>query len=350
MKLNFLFFAFLLFFIEAESQTIVRMEKRFADWTVPCKVNEYPTVLVFNSLQKDGLISPSLVSDLLKNSFLYPNDFVEVTDHDSLRPGTKLNLSILEIDNHFVYNSLVVVSDTIKTSLILGKSVIDKFGKVTFDYSSGNLTICDVPLYKNDYGVKVGCVSGNCLNGRGAYLYPGGAVYVGDFKEGDPMGLGTYLYEDGSKFMGHFRNGEYEGSGVLIQPDGSVYVGNFQSGEFDGFGRMNFASGKKYIGEFKEGIFNGYGVYLFSNGQKYSGNFADGEYNGKGTMVFANGAVYTGDFKSNKREGAGTYTLPSGLKYTGEFRNGVYNGNGVLTMPDGTVKSGVFLNGEYTGK
>ncbi len=49
---------------------------------------------------------------------------------------------------------------------------------------------------------NTGCVSGNCENGSG-----------------------TYVYSNGYRFEGDFVNGLREGRGLLTEPDGSSYDG-----------------------------------------------------------------------------------------------------------------------------
>jgi len=337
------------FVVKAESQTIVKMEQVDGGFVVPCKLNESESRFGIDTVNGCASISLTEAREMLKNGYLTKGDFVSSFNADTIAIGSEINLSIIEIGNHFIYNTPAIVTDSQIAPVYLGKKVLEKLGNVEID-TTGSLIITEKPLYSNVYKVNYGCASGNCLNGYGAYIYPGGAVYVGNFIGGDLVGYGAYLYEDGAKYYGFFQYGEYEGKGVLIQPDGSTYVGDFKSGEFNGFGRMNFSSGKKYTGEFVDGVFNGYGVYTFTNGQKYSGNFVDGEYNGNGTMVFSNGARYVGEFKGNKRNGSGTYTLSNGLKYVGGFRDGVFSGKGILTKPDGTIQSGNFENGVFLGE
>jgi hypothetical protein len=322
MKLSFLFLALIGLVIGVEAQTVVKMEQVGGVFTVPCKVNGLELKFVPNTVNPDVSISLETASEMLKDGYLYEKDLT-----GPIQVGSEINLSIIEIGAHFVYNTKAVVVGDLQFPLIIGKKILDQLGNIDLNYATSDLIITDEEIYKNSYGVKYGCASGNCLNGHGAYLYPGGAVYVGDFKDGDLMGYGTYLYEDGTKYIGYFISGDYQGKGVLMNPDGSIFVGDFVDGEFNGFGRMAFANGQKYAGDFVDGIFNGYGVFTFVSGQKYSGDFVDGKYNGNGTMIFANGQIYVGEFTNNKR-----------------------NGKGTLTSPDGTVKAGTFRNGEYVGQ
>jgi len=321
MKLKLLFFVLLGFIANTKAQTVVKIEQVNGNLVIPSKINNFELNVVPDTARTGISISLATAAEMLKNGFLYEKDFA-----GPINAGGEINLGIIEIGGHFVYNTKAIIDEKQTTELNIGKNILEQLGKINIDIASSSFTITDTEIYKNDYKITYGCASGNCLNGYGAYLYPGGAVYIGDFKEGDLMGYGTYLYEDGTKYIGYFVGGDYEGKGVLINPDGSKYVGEFVDGEFNGFGRMTFANGQKYVGEFVDGVFNGYGVFTFVSGQKYSGDFVDGQYNGKGTMIFANGQKYVGEFANNKRNGKGTLTMPDGTEKTGTFKNGEYVG------------------------
>jgi hypothetical protein len=87
-----------------------------------------------------------------------------------------------------------------------------------------------------------GCVSGNCVNGKGI------------------MALG-----DGARYEGEFKNGKYEGQGIEIA-DGGKYEGEWKNGHKEGLGTHTIP-GLKYVGEFKEDMYNGEGTLFFSNGK-----------------------------------------------------------------------------------
>ena len=47
------------------------------------------------------------------------------------------------------------------------------------------------------------------MDGQGAYTYPNGAKYVGQFKDGKVHGHGTYTNTDGSIAEGLWENGKF---------------------------------------------------------------------------------------------------------------------------------------------
>ena len=109
-----------------------------------------------------------------------------------------------------------------------------------------------------------GCILGDCDNGKGTFVFDGGAKYAGPFQDGLP-----------------------EGDGVMNYPNGDVYTGPF-----------------------KQGKRSGYGTYVFKNGDKYVGEFLDGEMKGLGNYYWTDGTVLKGEFKENGNIGGGTYIDP----------------------------------------
>jgi hypothetical protein len=99
-----------------------------------------------------------------------------------------------------------------------------------------------------------GCISGDCINGYGTYVYRG------------------------VKYVGEFKNGKYNGQGTKTYPDGEIYVGEFKDNQRNGRGTCIFPDGEKFVGKFKDGLINGKGTYTYANGEKTVGNFYDGVF------------------------------------------------------------------------
>ena len=101
----------------------------------------------------------------------------------------------------------------------------------------------------------VGCVSGDCEDGKGVFVYPTGERYAGEFEEGDKHGEGTEHYADGKlKYKGNFRDN--------VRSDYGVYY---------------YRNGDKYMGWFKNNIPNGKGTYYFADGDHIAAVFRNGQ-------------------------------------------------------------------------
>ena len=64
----------------------------------------------------------------------------------------------------------------------------------------------------------------------GTATYPGGATYIGTFKNKEPHGEGTFTYSNGTKYFGEWKNGKRHGQGTLTYSDGKTYIGQFAAG------------------------------------------------------------------------------------------------------------------------
>ncbi|MEQ9364301.1 MAG: hypothetical protein RIF32_08670 [Leptospirales bacterium] len=94
----------------------------------------------------------------------------------------------------------------------------------------------------------VGCMIGDCQNGTGTYVWPGGSKYVGQFKDGLRNGTGTYVWPSGSQYVGEYLTGLRHGKGAYTWSDGHNYVGEFQSDQKHGRGVYTWPDGTVFEG------------------------------------------------------------------------------------------------------
>ncbi|WP_227699129.1 M48 family metalloprotease [Spirosoma radiotolerans] len=101
---------------------------------------------------------------------------------------------------------------------------------------------------------RVGCVSGDCEDGTGTFVYPTRERYVGEFEEGDKHGEGVEYYADGKlKYKGNFRDNLRSDYGVYYYRNGDKYAGWFQNNIPNGKGTYYFADGDKIVATFRNG-------------------------------------------------------------------------------------------------
>ena len=74
------------------------------------------------------------------------------------------------------------------------------------------------------------CISGNCRNGVGTMVWPGGERYYGEFREGVIEGLGEYDWPNGDHFVGIYQKALFHGKGVLSFATGEQYEGDWAQG------------------------------------------------------------------------------------------------------------------------
>ena len=145
---------------------------------------------------------------------------------------------------------------------------------------------------------------------------------------------GTYKTNAGYKYNGIFKNGKIL-KGISIYPGGAKYIGTFRNYEPHGYGTFFWANGDKYYGEWKGGKTNGSGTKIWKNGKKYLGTFKDDEMHGKGTLFYPDGKKYEGAFQNGKRHGEGIFTYTDGSAYIGKFVAGKEEGLGECINKEG---------------
>lgn len=217
-------------------------------------------------------------------------------------------------------------------------------------------------LCSSAYTLQAQCIMGNCMNGYGKFKSDDGAVYEGEFKEGQRQGQGTYHYINGDVYRGEWANGLPQGQGIRYLKDGSAIGGQWAKGRLvdqsinvakkseclkgncqNGYGELRDAKDRLYKGEFKDGRREGKGVMVFENGDRYEGIWHDGLPHGRGVRYYSNGHVDSGkwirgQFAEDKVRtwalivGVSDYTSMPKLRFTSQDAKRVY---GFLRSPQG---------------
>ncbi len=101
-----------------------------------------------------------------------------------------------------------------------------------------------------------GCISGDCKNGFGKYVYNNG-YYEGNFKNGYRNGTGKYFYDIGDFYQGTFKDNKFNGKGIYYYTNGERYDGEWKDQRHHGKGQMFHFDGLPEEGYWNEGKFAG---------------------------------------------------------------------------------------------
>ena len=165
------------------------------------------------------------------------------------------------------------------------------------------------------------CLSGNCVDGKGVFLFPSGGKYSGQFKKGVINGYGTFYYTNGNIYTGNWKNSIREGKGKLQMPTGDEYSGEFRANKFWGSGTYTYSNGELFEGQWYNDKANGKGKYSFINNESYEGEFDEGKFSGYGVYTYKDKSKYEGYWINNKREGKGKLTDRYGNIQYGNWEN-----------------------------
>ena len=65
-------------------------------------------------------------------------------------------------------------------------------------------------------------------------IWPHGAYYIGDNKDGVKHGKVEYHWNDGKMYKGQCKNGKWNGQGTMTYPDGTKKTGEWKDDVFLG--------------------------------------------------------------------------------------------------------------------
>ena len=184
-----------------------------------------------------------------------------------------------------------------------------------------------------------GCISGNCQDGYGTYVWGydtdwAGDKYTGYWKDGYRHGQGTYQYGSGAKYTGNYSYNQMEGFGKFTWTSGESYEGSWVDDKQHGTAIYTYADGSSIKGIWENGTYvrevkeetgcisgdcdDGYGTFTWKSGEKYEGYWYGGKRSGQGTNIYASGNVFSGGWKADQQHGQGTMTYANGIEKTAQ--------------------------------
>lgn len=185
--------------------------------------------------------------------------------------------------------------------------------------------IAQTGTWKNDKitvqsRVLFGCVSGNCTNGFGTYVYEDGQKIYAQFSKGKVINKVVCYYQSGEKYIGGWYNNRRDGMGVMYQKNGKVAEGIWAKDLFIGETKTEMSS----FGCVSGNCGNGDGVFTYEDKTRYNGEFKNGLASGFGICYYADGDIYVGNWKNHAFDGKGTMYYNDGSTLDGVWKEGMF--------------------------
>lgn len=114
-------------------------------YEVPCTINGLPLRFIFDTGASDVTISSVEANFMLKNDFLTEKDFKGsrkyVTADGSITDGAVICIKEVMVGDVILKNIEASVVKNQKAPLLLGQSILERFGKITIDNENSVLII-----------------------------------------------------------------------------------------------------------------------------------------------------------------------------------------------------------------
>ena len=114
-------------------------------YEVPCQVNGLPLKMIFDTGAADVTISSVEANFMFKNGYLSDSDVKGkknyMTASGDIHEGTVLRLKVVKLGDAVLKNVEASVVHSQKAPLLLGQSVLEKFGTITIDNVNSKLLI-----------------------------------------------------------------------------------------------------------------------------------------------------------------------------------------------------------------
>jgi hypothetical protein len=188
------------------------------------------------------------------------------------------------------------------------------------------------------------CISGNCVNGQGTYIFADGDKYVGEYRDNKQHGQGTYTWANGAKYVGEFKDNKKNGQGTYTWTYGSLrrVLSAAEVQRLYDFGLDAEDNGIRKLlpGELEKALEE---IKKFEEDYIKSSAWGVEDVKRSGQP---DGTKYVGKWKDDQKHGQGTFTWADGRKYVGEFKDGKLHGQGTYTWANGRVKRTIWEKGK----
>jgi clan AA aspartic protease (TIGR02281 family) len=144
LKLNFLIFLFVCFISKFSAQTTVKLTQSNGVFVIPCKVNSVVTNFIFDTGASTVTISKKYFDLALQNGTIKKSDILpevlnfQIANGDVIE-GSMVNIRSFEIGNYLLTNVLATVIESQSEDLLLGQTVLQRFGTYSIDNQKNEL-------------------------------------------------------------------------------------------------------------------------------------------------------------------------------------------------------------------
>lgn len=124
-------------------KTIVKMRKADGVYHVPCKINGTEMEFIFDTGASDIMMSLTEALFLKKQGKLTDDDFIGTKQYQiadgSIHEGAVVVLHKVQIGDWELNDVQASIVDNMEAPLLLGQSVLAKFGKISIDYNKNEI-------------------------------------------------------------------------------------------------------------------------------------------------------------------------------------------------------------------
>jgi aspartyl protease family protein len=128
-----------------KGKTVVKMEKKNGVYQVPVEINGAKMFFIFDTGAGMVSISRTEVNFLYKQGTLTDEDILGTANfsdaNGDISEGTVINLKTVKIGNRTLVNVHASVVHNMEAPLLLGQTVLERFGKISIDNISGIITL-----------------------------------------------------------------------------------------------------------------------------------------------------------------------------------------------------------------
>lgn len=126
--------------VSAQTCEVSIKRRESGTYEIPCTINDLPLTFIFDTGASTVTISSLEANFMLKNNYLSKSDIIGrqyfSTASGNIEEGTRIRLKNVKIGEFVLDNIEATVVASQRAPLLLGQSVLNRFGKVDIDYEN----------------------------------------------------------------------------------------------------------------------------------------------------------------------------------------------------------------------